>query len=291
MNNKIYHLRVEAYTKRFGSLKGKEPLYSELFFSHEKAWEKGKERLHYMAQELFEHSGYNNMQEFLRDGQIDYFWRIDEHDAANFGKCERPETNDYDLYPPTYIEQEYDFDGELSSRNYVWKSEDFELYRQVRENDNMPEAGTKFNEGDFVQLKKPKRTRYGNNIDFKYIFLVVDTPRRDEEGRLKENTYGIETVGKKGEYLWDWDWYYPFSWIHEDELVKYEGDIDKNSPLMFLRRVFAGEFDGLFTDDIEAGRAIVRKLESYEILLDPCLSWREIPELAMFEKEAANENI
>ena len=278
MNNKIYHLRVEAYTTRFGNLKGKEPFYSELFFSYEEAWERGKERLHYMAQELFENSGYDSMEEFLQDKQIEYSWKIDEEFINK--PSELSLSNDW---PLSQIVYDYDFDGELFSRNFVWENSGSEVYRQVRENDTLPEAGTKFKIGDFIRLKRPRKTRY-DHTDFENVFVVAGVPRRDDEGRLEENTYYIETVGKKGEYLWDWDWHFPFSGIHEDELEKYEGEIDKNSPLMFLRRIFLNEFKDVYSDEW-GDNAIVRKLEKYEILLSPCLSWREIPELAALETE------
>jgi len=287
--NSVYHLKVEAYSNRIGELGDLddgyvERFFSGVFFSLDEARETGKARLHHIIQELYKRSGFDNKQEFLTDDMLHYDFEIFEHALDSFEQCKRPETYDYDLYPPTFIKYEYDFDGELINRNYVWKSESVEIYRQVRENDSLPEAGTKYQKGDFVQLRTLRRNRY-DHIDFGNIFLVVGTPTRDEDGRLKDNTYSIETIGKKGEYLWDWDWHYPFSGIHEDELVKYEGEIDKNSPLLFLRGAFLGDFDDMFTDE-HGDSAIIRELENYRILLSPCTSWREIPDLAILKGDS-----
>ena len=41
--NKAYHLEVEAYSMRFGCLREKNACYANLFFSHEEAYQKGKE--------------------------------------------------------------------------------------------------------------------------------------------------------------------------------------------------------------------------------------------------------
>ena len=285
--NTIYHLKVVAYPKQFGKLRPTDVLYSGIFFSLEEAWENGKKHLADKAQAFYDASGYGpkglSLKEFIDDDQMYYYWTITEYPLDNFNEIEWPKTYNYTLYPHNYIEHIYDFNGEMLCRYYIWDMRSMNARRYIYDGDDLPEAGKKFKVGDFVQLKRPLKSNY-DSFDVHDIFVVFGTPRLDEEGHVESNGYGIETVTEKGEYLWHLEFGFSWDGIHESELVKYEGEVPEDSPLMFLRRVFLGEFDGMFIDEY-GDRGIVRKLEEGEISLSTCLSWREIPELAALAAE------
>ena len=272
--NRVFHLKVEAHSTRFGKLKEQNSLYSEIFFSHEEAWEAGKEHLQRAIRRLYEKSDYSELsfEAFINDDQVFYYWMILEIDLARLQTCEWPKSDKYHLYPPAHISYTYDLDGELLHRFLWWFGSEGSVCIQKHEGDELPEAGTKFQLGDFVQLKRPLSADGLRRFGTKEVFVITGIPVRDSEGYLNENKYSIETVSEWGKYLWDLDFGWPFSGIHESELVKYEGEIKDVSPLVFLRRVFCRESEQV--------REVVRKLEHREILLTPHISWREIPELA-----------
>ena len=287
--NTIYHLNVTTYPRQFGKLRPKDVLFSGIFFSLEAAWENGKKRLDDKAQGFYDASGNASkglsLKEYIGNDQMYYFWTITEYPLDNFNEKEWPKTNNYSLYPHNYIEHIYDFDGEMLCRYYIWDIRSMNARRYICDGDDLPEAGKKFKVGDFVRLKRPLTSNY-KNFDVDDIFVVFGTPRWDEEGHIYSNNYGIETVTECGEYLWHLEFGYCWGGIHESELVKYEGEVPEDSPLMFLRQVFLGEFDGMFNDEY-GSRGILRKLEDCEILLSPRLSWQGIPELAVLVKESS----
>jgi len=280
--NTVYHLKVEAYPKRFWGLRPSNVFYSKIYFSFDAAWSNGKKYLDEKAQVFYDASGYNpkglSLQNFMDDDQMGYYWTIREYPLENFEERVCPKTNNYSLYPHNYIEHIYDFNGEMLCRYYIWDMRNMNDRRYIQEGDELPDAGKKFKVGDFVRLKRPMKSAY-YSFDIDDIFIVFGAPRFDEEGRVHKNGYGIETVTEHGEYLYELEFGYSWDGIHENELVKYEGEVAEDSPLMFLRRVFLGEFDDMFCNEYRQ-RGIFRKLENREILLSPHTSWREIPELA-----------
>ena len=291
--NKVFHLKVEVHSTRFGKLKEKNSQYSELFFSHREAWEAGKEHLQRAVQMLYEESDYSvkteclpkelnwepnepSIEAFLNDDQVYYSWMIWEIDLDRMQNCEWPKSDRYRLYPPAHISYSYSLDGELRHRDYWWLGSGVNICIQKHEGDDLPEAGTKFQLGDFVRLKRPLKAGQ-RSFGTDEVFVITGVPVMDSDGYLNENKYNIETVLEWGEYLWDLDFGWPFSGIHESELVKYDGEIKDDSPLVFLRRVFCGEGEQM--------REVVRKLERSEILLTPCISWGDIPEFAVLAEE------
>ena len=291
--NRVFHLKVEAHSTRFGKLKEKYSQYSELFFSHEEAWEAGKEHLKRAVQSLYEESDYSvkteclpkelnwepaepSLEAFISDDQVYYDWTIWEIDLDHLQNCEWPAGGKYRLYPPAHISYKYDLDGELLHRYHWWFGPGGSVCIQKHDGDDLPEAGTKFLVGDFVQLKRPLKLGGQRRFGTDAVFVITGIPVRDSEGFVKENKYHIETVKEWGEYIWNLDFGWP-SGIHESELVKYEGEIKYDSPLEFLRCVFCGEDEQV--------QEVVRKLECGKILLNPCISWEDIPEFAVLVEE------
>ena len=278
--NKVYHLQVEAYSMRFGCLREKDACYAGLFFSHDEAYQKGKEVMNRKLRKLYEASRHFfdfPFEDFMEDDTVFLdWWIITEIDLDRLKSMEDADKKSMHEYhkqsPPIHIETSYNCKGELLHRYYIWRYElqafdSSATYYQNRTGDDFPEAGTKFNIGDFVRLNRP-----GESIDGKFstetVFVVAGTPRREKDGTLKENSYCIETVSSKGEYQWDLDFHLPFSGIHENELVGHEGEVDTGGPLWFLRRVLLGELG-----DVEE---MVKKLEKGEIALTPDVTWEEL---------------
>jgi len=293
--NKVYHLEVEVFSKRFGCLREKKSHIADLFFTHEEAYRKGKEivdrkirrfyeeaidkrnRELYKTSDCREGTPYSlTVDDFVKSEKVFARWTITEidldrlkamEDAGNQGK-----SGYHKQSPPIHIEYTYDHNGELLHRYYIWR---FELqafhsggtYYQNRDGDDLPEAGTKFRVGDFVRLTRPHESMDGK-FSTDTVFVVEATPLREKDGTLRENSYRIETVSKEGKYQWDSDFHLPFSGIHENELIKHEDEVDTGSPLWFLRRVLLGELG-------DVGE-MVKKIENGEISLVPDVTWEEL---------------
>ena len=293
--NKVYHLIVEAHSTRYGELQEPRPQYSQICMSHEEAYDVGKHVLGEKVGKLYANSDYctkydsRTLEDFIKDNMVYCRWIIEEIDL-DILKTYNYRDN-YRARRPAHMEYLYDLNGDLLSQCHWYYGDGVRdsggSCFQYREGDDLPEAGTKFKEGDFVRLKRAWNRHPAPSFDTSTVFSIIGVPPRDKEGQLVENTYHIETVSERGEYLWDLDFHYPFQGIHETELVKHEGEVDKNSPLWFLHSVFiSGQTD--YKNDEEFEKGIIRKLEKKTILLTPDVTWREIPELANLTGE---ENI
>jgi len=286
--NKVYFSQIEVYSTRFGRLREKEALHSAVYSSHEEAHESGKETLDRAVRECYEASDYCDGEEdlaafndFIEDGEVYYRWTITEIDLDVLKSFEFPKGNRYDLQPPAHVEYEYGLDGELLQRNNWWYVDGVSdagggVCFQNREGDELPGAGTKFQAGDFVRLKRPLYAG-GERFSIDQVFVVEGVPLRPTGGRPFENTYHLCTVSKWGDYLWDLDFHYPFQGIHESELVPHDEEVDENGALMFLSRLARGE--------INESEEIYKNLTDGKIVLAPDISWTEIPELAALAGE------
>ena len=283
--NKVYHLEVEAHSTRFGCLREKNACYANLYFALEEAYQAGKKVMDEKIRKLYEASDYcdgtpesRTLEDFIKANQVFDHWTITEINLDRLKDMEQAGKERLREYlkesPPIHIEYAYDHNGDLLHRYYIQRFVDdlqaFNFsgtYYQNREGDELPEAGTKFQIGDFVRLKRPLES-----IDDKFtadtVFVVASTPLRKMDGALIENSYRIETVSRKGVYQWDSDFHMPFSGIHENELVRHEGEVDTGSPLWFLRRVLLGEFG-------DVGE-MIKMLENGEISLTPDVTWEEL---------------
>ena len=288
--NKVYLSQVEVYSRRFGKLKEKSALRSDLFFTHEEAYRDGKSKLVDAIRACYESSRYCDgrtdgltLDDFLSDKKAYYRWTIMEIDLEFLQNYEFPECGNYHLYTSAHVEYEYDLDGELLQRNNWWFFDGVNdssfggVCFQNRDGDDLSEAGTRFKIGDFVRLKRPLISGTGDRFETDIVFVVYNTPFRRGGGQLVENTYKISTIGEWGEYLWDLDFHYPFQGIHENELVKHEEKVEEDSPFMFLSR--------LYKDEIDDAEEICEKLFDGEIVLSSITTWRDIPELKALEGE------
>jgi len=286
--NKVFFSQVEVYSTRVGRLREKDALHSAVYFSHEEAYESGKETLDRAVRECYEASDYCDgegdptaFEDFIKDGEVFCRWTITDIDLDVLKSFEFPKGNRYDLQPPAHVEYEYDLDGELLQRNNWWYIDGVSeagggVCFQNREGDELPGAGTKFQAGDFVRLKRPLKAG-GERFSIEQVFVVEGIPQRPDGGRPFENTYHLCAVSKWGDYLWDLDFHYPFQGIHESELVLHDEEVDENGALMFLSRLARGEFN--------ESEEIHKRLIDEKIVLSTDISWTEIPELAALAGE------
>ncbi len=292
--NKVYHLRIHAYSTGYGNPEEKSTYHADLFLSLEEARGKGREYLNKAVQNLYKASDYCTgekdgltMEDFIKDKMVCYHFTVTEIDLELLQKY-NPRKKFADIMPavyhpknrPPHTEYTYDLNGELLWRNYEYRDESMYAcsYLHVREGDERPDAGTKFKPGDLVQLVRPLST-FGYDIksDTEQIFVVAGEPRRDNHGTLVENTYHIETILKDGTYLWDLDFGYPFQGIHECELQLCNAELPPSNPLVFLQKLWRGEF--------ENQEELVKHMELREYSFRNELSWREIPEFEAYGKE------
>jgi hypothetical protein len=128
------------------------------------------------------------------------------------------------------IEWCFAWDGELRAR-WVWDGHAYD----IRPGDELPEAGTRFQKGDFVQADGE-------------LYIVVSAPREDglyctgvhrrqerydATRKLKwwENTYTVARLNEQG--------YYCHSHVHEAELESYAGEVPQG--YQTLRQILLGE--------------------------------------------------
>ena len=294
--NIIYHVKVRAHTapRRFGGLIEVSSGYCDLFFTHKKAYEAGSSFLQNRVRKLYEASAYctgseddPSIEDFIKDGHIEYDFTIMEIDL------EAAKTYDWKKRPhlglgfclsnrPPFLEYTYNLEGDMTGCNYVYCNDfseagnAFPVARvEYRPGDEAPEAGTKFRPGDLVRLDRPYFSeKCWRMFDTDTVFVIIDTPKRDNCGRLVENTYSVATASESREYPWGSDRFCDSFYIHETKLRSYEGELPAVNPLRLLQKWARGEIK--LPDD---GKTLTDKLESGEISLRSAVMWRDIPEI------------
>ena len=295
--NIVYHVEVRAHTTlaRFGGLIEEKSGYYDLFFTHKKAYEAGSSFLQNRVRQLYEESDYctgseddRPIEDFIRDGHIEYKFTIMEIDL------EAAKTYDWKKKPhlglgfclsnrPPQLEYTYNLEGDMTGCNYVYCNDfsetgnAFAVARvEYRPGDEAPEAGTKFQPGDLVRLARPYFSEEcWRMFDTDTVFVIIDIPKRDNCGRLVENTYTVATASESRERPWRYsDKFCDSFCIHESELLSYEGEIPAVSPLRLLQQWARDEIK--LPDD---GKTLIDKLESGEISLRSAVMWRDIPEM------------
>ena len=182
--------------------------------------------------------------------------------SGEFSIIER-DTEDEDLE----IYWEFDFDGFCIERLVM----DFAGWDD-RPGDELPGAGTKFNEGDFVIIKKKIHAKKYILNDRNKLYIVGAQPgKRTEprpvtEGAVNfnvrwENHYRLEYLDEQG--------YFGHDHVHESELELYTGEVPLNYQI--LRKIFMGEvkitlkrlkdfFGDFITEDATIQEYIIKEL-------------------------------
>lgn len=231
---RVYHLELEVTFALEESI-----FYSNVYSTMERAIEEGKYHLEKNMINLYisgyQIKGQDNIttDELFSIERTDYTFKIIETDpkyADNFN------TNLYgkDLWttPPTHIEYYYNYKGEFEYKHIQWKikqrieREHITMYKE----DLQEGAGTKFKIGDIVTVNSNCNKELTNNK----IFVVRFLPRRVTGSNYFINTYGVTSTYNKDTNLGNGIFTFEY---RESELKKYNGKIEKDSPIGVLQRI------------------------------------------------------
>lgn len=262
----VFHLEVESYSNIYDSLVEKDSYYSGVYGTMKKAVEEGKWFLERRFKDIFENSNYctkedkdYTYEDLLNDGYMSYNFKVTKlspYYAENFEAPGR-EYMCRDLRP-THTVYYYDYRGNLEFYNLEYLDRDggfgYVTRRYKGDNEKQP---NKFNIGDFV-------TVIDDDFPADQVFVVYYVPVKNDPYRFFNNTYGVASVfdGCKFDYYHDYN---------ESKLIKYDGIVDKNSPLMFLQK--------LYRNEIQIDKEIMKQIENREILLNTKPTFMDIPEI------------
>ena len=244
---KVYHLYGEVSTDELGMVTDKEFHFSGVFSSLKKAESTGrkllKEKLRLMYKRYYKENYYDNFKEFYKQvtrtlGIIDPErevcggFTIKEFDPLfreNFDEYEKEYAamkSPKGKQLPQEIEYSYNLLGNLESRIV-------EPYGVCHfPEDNLPESGLKFKNGDFVT----------SSVDnHKQVYIVCEALSEDFVSGMKkelfwENLIGLDYIDKdQNRYVWDCIMY------PEALLRRYDGEVSE--PMMLISKILSGEID------------------------------------------------
>lgn len=237
----IYHLELEIYFAL------EEPTYiSNVYSTMEKAIETGKKYLEKEMRNQYT-SGYQikgqdniSLDELFSLERTDYIFKVTETDleyAENF-KTDLLGKRLWNVRP-THIEYYYNYKGEFQSKTLNWIEQGERCPIEtltMNKKDLEKYAGTKFKIGDIVTVKS-EDNRNLTWRTWKKLFVVRFLPTHAEETEYFKNTYAVASTYDRGEIesgilTWEFD---------ESELEKYEGEIDRESPIGMLQRIIKGD--------------------------------------------------
>ena len=222
--------------------------YIEVFKNFEKARNYGLEFLN-KELEFYCKDINKSIKQALREEKIDYIFRITEEDieyAENFNqKLEVfEEIEKLLIYEPTHKEFILDYTGEITNICIKYLSNQKETIGRnslyLKPNDLLPDAGTKFKVGDLVKIVKQKLMiddiSYSYYPEYSIVYVVRSLPRRIKGQKYLRNTYALSEIKNNsissGIYTWE---------FHEEQIAKYNGKIEENSPIDVLRKIIKKE--------------------------------------------------
>lgn len=241
---KTYLLDVKTYD----CIDKTENEYIEVFKNFEKARNYGLEFLN-KELEFYCKDINKSIKQALREEKIDYIFRITEEDieyAENFNqKLEVfEEIEKLLIYEPTHKEFILDYTGEITNICIKYLSNQKETIGRnslyLKPNDLLPDAGTKFKVGDLVKIVKQKLMiddiSYSYYPEYSIVYVVRSLPRRIKGQKYLRNTYALSEIKNNsissGIYTWE---------FHEEQIAKYNGKIEENSPIDVLRKIIKKE--------------------------------------------------
>ncbi len=260
----VYHLKVQANSKRYGELIEKDSFYTEVYSNLEKAIEKGKEWLANKINHIYEESGYCTkgkdsltLKDMFDDEEIYYCFEIVELEPEYAENFKIPD-HEYECknLNPTHIVHYYNLEGKLLYKDLEYRSNKsgfaYVITRYPNDDENKP---NKFNIGDFVTVIDD------TYIPSEQVCVIYAIPKRNDPKRYFENTYGLSTISNGCRF----EFYHEHN---ESRLKKYEGEIEKDSPLMLLQK--------FYRDEIKLSKEILEKIETNEILLNTKPTFKDI---------------
>lgn len=242
---KIYLLKEEVYKN--GELQDE---YVEVFSSFERAKEFGLERI---TKELSRSSKEErkSIEQCIEEEILDYTFYITEEDleyAKQYTKQIewKEEIEEYLTDEPTHKEYVLDYLGNVQNIILRYLPNQKEVitnnFLYMKPKDLLPEAGTKFQVGDVVTITKPNARMedltYFHYPEYSEMYVVRYLPRRKQGQKYLRNTYAVCEIRDEdyapGIYTKE---------VHEEQIEKYEGNIEENSPIDVLRKILRKEVD------------------------------------------------
>ena len=240
---KVYHLSGEVSAKVLGRFTDKEFYFSEVFSSLKKAESAGrkllKEKLRLVHKKYYK-DRFDKFSEFYDFCQINLgkysfndevcggftIMEFDPLFRENYDQYESeyPKRDDKSLYACCKeIEYEYNILGVLTMRLVDGTLRFPE--------DDLPDAGSKFQNGDFVTTK---------NDHHKQVYVVSGSWRTEYLEKLRkdpywENNIWIDYIEDNGTY------YYDYSIFNEALLRRYDGEV--NESMLIASKICKGEID------------------------------------------------
>ena len=180
-------------------------------------------------------------EKMMKINEFDYYFEVTE-----IADLEYTENFDMNLYPkeeylkfePTHKIYSFKYNGELENIIYAYKkknkSNSWKASIKLYPEDFEEGAGEKFKVGDIVKLSENVCKSIETNPDKLYIVRFL--PRRIEGQKYFENTYGLISTfdNEVINGLFTEEYY-------EKDIIKYDGEIDSNSPIGILQKIIKGE--------------------------------------------------
>ena len=262
----VFHLEVVAYNTRFGDLIERDSFYSGVYGTLKKAVEEGLWFINRRFKDIYQQSDYCTnekdsltLEDMIEDKMIYYNFTVTKLSPYYADNFETP-GSEYKCknLRPTHTILHYDYRGNLKYKDIQYLNKDggigYVIKRYKDDDENKP---NKFNIGDFV-------TVINEDIPKDQVFVVSGVPRRNDPMVYFENTYCLSTItnGCKFEFCHDYN---------ESKLLKYDGVLDKNSPLILLQKYYR--------DEIEIDEEIMKKIELNEIILNIKPTYMDISQI------------
>ena len=227
----IHFLEVEMYTTQFEKLQERNSHYSNIYSTLRETkiagikWLEGK--IEYYKTK-YENLKDLSVEQMIKNKEIEYSFIIRKIVNFEYATSFRVPKNDYECrkLQPAYTEYHCNFKGEeqywLLEYKNIMTEKGYEFIRYP--GDQLHSAGTEFKVGDFVVLKEaPTGT----------IFVVNEVPNKYDTNKFFVNEYRLSTFENgilKMEYK-----------FCGGQLQKYDGEIDNNSPLIEISKVYKEE--------------------------------------------------
>lgn len=227
---KIYLLNIDYFYENIDQ----NEYYTEVYSSLAKAVEDGK----YFLSKRCNDKSFKNYEFKVTEINLEYAEQFDVKQLNILNKEE------YGKYEPTHTVNVYRKDGELLYKHLRYKDKQrkylkvFTMYPEDFEQN----AGQRFKIGDIVRIKKRNEEEY-YSIEFQEywsedkLYIVKSQPSRNDGQKYFNNIYGLLSnydgdECAKGLFV---------SRYYEKDLELYDGKLDPNSPLGFLKKIIKNE--------------------------------------------------
>ena len=266
---KIYHLEVNVWRNN------EESNFSGVYVTYEKALEIGKKKLERKIRNLL--GDLSKIIDIEKISLEEIFEKLDVYDytfeITEISDLEYAEKFNIKLYPdeeylrenikPTHIVNELNYKGEMTGISVEYRKENTNsVYARfyMKAEDFQEGAGSKFKIGDIVKVKRNSYRPYYDEID--KLYVVRNVPEKVEGQRYFNNKYALISIYPDGLFSFGW---------HESDIEKYEGEIEKDTPIELLQRIIKGE--------LKVTKQMWQDMKNGNISFDTRINYIEINEL------------